>query len=60
MGMRRRSVFTAGSIARRELGNPGAVAEAAFPWKASEPETLDVESNDERRWQGDGAAGLRT
>ena len=45
-----------GSIARRELGSPGAVAEAAFSWKAvSEPETLDVESDDERRWQGDGA-----
>jgi hypothetical protein len=37
MGIRRRSVFTAGSISRRELGRPGAVAEATF-------ETLDVES----------------
>ena len=34
MGTRRRSVFTAGSIARRELRSPGAVAKAAFSWKA--------------------------
>jgi hypothetical protein len=49
MGIKRRSVFTAGSIARRKLGSPGAVTEATFSRKAvSGPETLNVESDDER------------